>query len=107
MTKTTATVPVPATSTVTLDPGSAYQLLVQNTGTVMVGLGADDMQRAAAAQDFILSARTGTTANAPDYGDGVVTFPPGVSRWIYPAGPVTAQNPSTSAGSVTVSTWSP
>ena len=61
--KTTSTVPVSASSTVTLDPGSAYQLSVTNTGTVTIGVGTNDFERAFAVQSFAFgSAALGGTA---------------------------------------------
>ena len=113
--KTTSTPTIATSSTVVLDPGSAYQISVYNSGTVTVGVATNDFERAVAAQALAYSPVPlgGFAVRGNDdvgYNDGFsnTLLAPGQTRRIYPAGAVTAQNGSASiAAQVSLITWSP
>jgi hypothetical protein len=106
--KTTTVVPVAAGATALVDPGSAYELLVVNTGSV--GLGLDRLSGSGGSGPTNLSAGN-YNGGGPVVSDGIAVYVPlgvGASRQVYPTfpQPVTVHNPGGAAGQATVTTWS-
>lgn len=87
---------IPANSSVVLDVGTCYSANVVNAGSGTLGIGSDVMSRAEI---------TGLPASYVGNGDGPYV-PPGGQRNIWPNGPIVAYNPSATAGSVSLTTWS-